>query len=68
MLFDEIKNELTRKVCELKLWLANIDERNQYCNITKGLYFVYMYGIYEESELSLTLSLVLHFPIAFHEP
>ena len=49
MLFDEIKNELTRKVCELKLWLANIDERNQYCNITKGLYFVYMYGIYEET-------------------
>ena len=49
MLFDEIKDELTRKICELKLWLANIDERNQYCNITKGLYFVYMYGIYEET-------------------
>ena len=43
MLFDEIKDELTRKICELKLWLANIDERNQYCNITKGLYFVYIY-------------------------
>lgn len=49
MLFDEIKDELTRKICELKLWLANIDERNQYCNITKGLYFVYIYGIYEET-------------------
>ena len=33
VLFTEIKDELTRKVCELKLWLANIDERNQYCNI-----------------------------------
>ena len=43
VLFDEIKDELTRKICELKLWLANIDERNQYCNITKGLYFVYIY-------------------------
>ena len=48
-MFDEIKNEVTRKFCELKIWIQNIDESNSYCNISKGLFFVYVYGIYEET-------------------
>lgn len=48
-MFEEIKNEVTRKFCELKIWIQNIDESNSYCNIAKGLFFVYVYGIYEET-------------------
>lgn len=47
-MFDNIKEETTRKFCELKLWVSNIDETNVYSVSTRGLFFVYIYGIYEE--------------------
>lgn len=47
-MFENIKEEATRKFCELKLWVANIDITNDYNVITRGLFFVYVYGIYEE--------------------
>ena len=46
-MFENIKEEATRKFCELKLWVANIDITNDYNVITRGLFFVYVYGIYE---------------------
>ena len=49
-MFEEIKDDLTRKMRELKLWITDsINDQNQYSNIAKGLYFVYAYGIYEET-------------------
>lgn len=48
MVFEDIKEEVTRKFCELKLWISNISETDMYSTITRGLFFVYIYGIYEE--------------------
>lgn len=48
-MFDEIKNEMTRKMLELRIWLSNIDDNNEFSVINKGLFYVYIYGIYEET-------------------
>ena len=49
--FEDIKAEITRKFVELKLWVSNIpsDSTNaEFATISKGLFFVYLYGVYEE--------------------
>lgn len=49
--FEDIRTEITRKFVELKLWVSNIpsDSTNiEFATISKGLFFVYLYGIYEE--------------------
>ena len=48
-MFDDIKDEMTRKICELRIWLSNVDDGDDYAAINKGLYYVYIYGIYEET-------------------
>lgn len=48
-MFDEIKNEMTRKIFELKMWLDRIGDRDDFSVINKGLFYVYIYGIYEET-------------------
>lgn len=48
-MFNEIKEELTRKICELRLWLSNINDSDDFSAINKGLFYVYIYGIYEET-------------------
>ena len=48
-MFDEIKEEMTRKICELRIWLSNINDSDDFSTINKGLFYVYIYGIYEET-------------------
>lgn len=48
-MFDEIKEEMTRKICELRIWLSNINDSDDFSAINKGLFYVYIYGIYEEN-------------------
>lgn len=48
-MFDEIKDEMTRKICELRIWLSNIRDNDDFSSINKGLFYVYLYGIYEET-------------------
>ena len=58
-MFENIKEEATRKFCELKFWISDISETDQYSAITRGLFFVYIYGIYEEiirSVISVTIN------------
>ena len=52
-MFGQIKDEMTRKICELKIWLNNVDEKSEFASISKGLCYVYMYGIYEETVRSV---------------
>ena len=50
-MFNGIKDSITRNFLELKLWVSNIPtEQPETDNtiITKGLFFVYAYGLYEE--------------------
>lgn len=49
--FEDIRTEMTRKFVELKLWVSNIPSdsiNTEFATISKGLFFVYLYGIYEE--------------------
>jgi len=49
--FADIKEEITRMFLELKLWVSNIQSDlvdNEFSTISRGLFFVYIYGIYEE--------------------
>lgn len=49
--FEDIRIEITRKFVELKLWVSNIPSEStnaEFATISKGLFFVYLYGIYEE--------------------
>lgn len=48
-MFEEIREEMTRKLCELKIWLGNINDSDDFASINKGLFYVYIYGIYEET-------------------
>ena len=48
-MFEEIKEDMTRKICELKIWLGNINDSDSFSATNKGLYYVYAYGIYEET-------------------
>ena len=47
-MFDEIKEEMTRKICELRIWLSNINDSDDFSAINKGLFYLHIYGIYEE--------------------
>lgn len=50
-MFDGIKEDITRKFIELKLWVSKIPTRtsdSDFATISRGLFFVYIYGIYEE--------------------
>lgn len=47
-MFEDIKEEMIRKFRELKLWVSSINGDSQYNVIEHGLFFVYIYGIYEE--------------------
>ena len=50
-MFDSIKETITRNFRDLKLWISNIpDVQNgtDFQAISFGLFFVYIYGIYEE--------------------
>lgn len=46
MVFENIKEEVTRKFCELKLWITNIEDADPYSTIARGLFFVYIYMEY----------------------
>ena len=48
-MFDEIKEEMTRKICELRIWLSNINDSDDFSAINKGLFYLHIYGIYEET-------------------
>ena len=48
-MFENIRKECIRKFCELKVWLNNIQDNDEFSAINKGLYFVYVYGVYEET-------------------
>lgn len=48
-MFNKIKEEMTRKICELRIWLSNINDSDDFSTINKGLSYVYIYGIYEEA-------------------
>lgn len=52
-MFNEIKEEMTRKICELRIWLGNISDGDDFASISKGLFYVYIYGIYEETVRSV---------------
>lgn len=49
-MFTEIKDEITRRFLELKLWVQSISkdyENESFRTILHGLFFVYIYGVYE---------------------
>lgn len=48
-MFDDIKNNLTSKMLEVRIWLNNMNDNDDFSRINKGLYYVYVYGIYEET-------------------
>lgn len=48
-MYSEIKDEVTRKMRELKIWLNSINDGDEFSAINKGLFYVYIYGIYEET-------------------
>lgn len=69
-MFEHIKEETTRRFCELKLWVSNIDDTNVYSVSTRGLFFVYIYGIYEEiirEVVSATIDELNHSNIKINE-
>lgn len=69
-MFEQIKEETTRRFCELKLWVSNIDDTNVYGVSTRGLFFVYIYGIYEEiirEVVSATIDALNHSNVKVNE-
>mgnify|MGYP003278127170 CR=1 FL=1 len=67
-MFEEIAEEITRKFREIKLWLSNIDTEKAYATIDMGLFFVYIYGVYEETVRKVVSNTILelnneHIPI-----
>ena len=49
-MFSDIREEITRNFLELKMWLQDIPEglASDFAPTSNGLFFVYLYGIYEE--------------------
>lgn len=50
-MFEDIRDSITRKFLELKIWVANIPSGmgdGSFAIISRGLFFVYVYGLYEE--------------------
>lgn len=45
-MLSDIQKELTKKFLTMKFWLYKLDDGNLY-EIEKGLFFVYIYGIFE---------------------
>ena len=51
MMFDDIKEETTRDFLELRNWVLRIPDRTKdedFFVISRGLFFVYAYGLYEK--------------------
>lgn len=48
-MFEDIREDTSEKFRELNVWLQGIDDQDALSPITKGLFFVYVYGIYEET-------------------
>ncbi len=46
-MFEIIRTELTQKIRELRFWIDSLDDNTDNIKIYKGLFFVYMYGIWE---------------------
>lgn len=44
-MFNKIKEEMTRKICELRIWLSNINDRDDFSTINKGLLYVYIWHL-----------------------
>ena len=44
-MFNEIKEELTRKICELRLWLSNINDSDDFSAINKGVLRIYIWDL-----------------------
>ena len=47
-MFQNIRDEITRNIRELKIWTSCLGENEDFYVISRGLFFVYAYGIYEE--------------------
>lgn len=51
-MYSDIKNEITRDFLDLKKWISRIPskitEEDDFYIISRGLFFVYVYGIYEK--------------------
>lgn len=45
-MLEDIKKDLIRKYRELKIWIEKLDDTPGY-SIERGLYYVYIYGIFE---------------------
>ena len=46
-MYETLKNELTRRMLELTFWIESLDDKTNHVKIYKGLFFVYLYGIWE---------------------
>ena len=45
-MLTDIKEDLTRKFRDLKIWIQKFDDSPKF-SIERGLYYVYVYGIFE---------------------
>ena len=45
-MLEDVKEDLTRKYRELKIWIQKFDDTPEF-SIERGLYYVYVYGIFE---------------------
>lgn len=48
-MFENTKDGITRKFRDLKMWVSDIQDEEPNKSISYGLFFVYIYGIYEET-------------------
>lgn len=52
-MFDEIKEEMTRKICELRIWLSNINDSDDFLRLTRDCFMcIYMVFMRKQLELS----------------
>lgn len=52
-MFNEIKEELTRKICELRLWLSNINDSDDFQQLIRVCFTcIYMGFMKKQLELS----------------
>ena len=65
-MFDNTKDEITRKFRDLKMWVSNIRDEEPNRSISYGLFFVYIYGIYEEITGFSGLGALFYEPRFFH--
>lgn len=46
-MYEYIRNDLITRMRELQIWIDSLDERDSFSKVSKGLFFVYLYGIWE---------------------